>query len=96
MKQENPLIGHYLVLQVKKDIVVARDTRTDWLEQLVKLPSRWGGQKAAFQTLVEDLKGVMSLQNQNAQIVDEAFEHKYAYYLALRYVEAAPLEKILR
>ena len=96
MKQENPLIGHYLVLQEKNGIVVARDTRTDWLEQLFKLPSRWGGQKAAFQTLVQDLKGVMSLQNQNAQIVDDAFEHKHAYYLALRYVEAAPLEKILR
>ena len=96
MIQANPLIGHYLILQEKNGIVVARDTRTDWLEQLFKLPSRWGGQKAAFQALVQDLKGVMSLQNQNAQIVDDAFEHKHAYYLALRYVEAAPLEKILR
>ena len=96
MIQENALIGHYLVLQEKNDIVVARDTRTDWLEQLVKLPSRWGGQKTAFQALVQDLQGVMSLQNENAQIIDDAFEHKHAYYLALRYVEAAPLEKILR
>jgi serine/threonine protein kinase len=96
MTPENQLIGNYLVLQEKNGIVVARDTRTDWLEQLVKLPNRWRGQKAAFQSLVQDLQGVMSLQNENAQIVDDAFEHKHAYYLALRFVEAAPLEKILR
>jgi len=96
MKKENALIGNYQVLQEKNGIVVARDTRTEWLEQLVKLPTRWGGQKAAFQALVQDLQGVMNLQNENAQKVDDAFEHKHAYYLALRYVEAAPLEKILR
>ena len=96
MIKENTLIGSYLVLQEKNGIVVARDTRTDWLEQLVKLPVRLSGQKAAFKTLVQDLQGLMSLQNENAQIVDDAFEHKHAYYLALRYVEAAPLEKILR
>ena len=96
MKKENPLIGRYQVLHEKNGIVVARDTSTDWLEQLIKLPIRWGGQKAAFQVLVQDLKGAMSLQNENAQTVDDAFEYKRAYYLALRYVEAAPLEKILR
>ncbi len=96
MIKENSLIGSYLVLQEKNGIVVARNTRTDCLDQLVKLPTRLGGQKAAFQALVRDLQGLMSLQNENAQIVDDAFEYKRAYYLALRFVEAAPLEKILR
>jgi serine/threonine protein kinase len=96
MKQENALIGNYQILQEKNGIIVARDTRTDWLEQLIKLPTRWAGQKSAFQVLVQDLQAIMNLQNENAQKVDDAFEYKHAYYLALRYVEAAPLEKILR
>ncbi len=96
MKKENALIGNYQVLQEKNGIVVARDIRNEWLEQLIKLPARWRGQKAAFQALMQDLQGIMNLRNENAQIVDDAFEHKHTYYLALRYVEAAPLEKILR
>ncbi|MEA4812915.1 MAG: protein kinase [Anaerolineaceae bacterium] len=96
MIQENQLIGRYLVLQEKNGILVARDTRSDWLVQLVKLPRHWGGQKDAFKILVQDLQPAINLQHESAQSVDDAFEHKGSYYLALRFVEAAPLEKILK